>query len=352
MKKLLTIWLVFLSIGVIFPNLYGDVLNRVLHGLKFGAITYPTSLDVFENPSATQSVATVVTHSTHHANANDALEAIEAKVGTGASTPIANSLFAGNGAGTSIWTTFATGTQAYFTNFFATGSSTLSNFTFLRATGTAATTTDFFSTSASSTNLFSTAFYGGGLGTCSGSSFLQWTSGSFGCATPSGVSSFSTTTAVNLATTTLRVSDGSLPDKSNWIISFIAPNYVGAGTTTNEIIMIFNNDFTANYAYNIINNGVQANNNARQGVELIGNADNLHQKYLHIEISNITGAPKFGSFDGWTVSTSTSPSVNVGSFRSGEFVWPNTNAITQIDIGSENLNAFFGTSTRIEVIGY
>lgn len=46
------------------------------------AINYPTSLDNFTNPTSTDQVASVtVPHATQHANANDAIEALEAKVG-------------------------------------------------------------------------------------------------------------------------------------------------------------------------------------------------------------------------------------------------------------------------------
>lgn len=46
------------------------------------AINFPTSLDTFTNPTATDQVASVtVPHATQHANANDAIEALEAKVG-------------------------------------------------------------------------------------------------------------------------------------------------------------------------------------------------------------------------------------------------------------------------------
>ncbi len=44
------------------------------------AINFPTSLDALTNPTATDQVA-VVSHADQHANANDAIEALEAKVG-------------------------------------------------------------------------------------------------------------------------------------------------------------------------------------------------------------------------------------------------------------------------------
>jgi hypothetical protein len=48
------------------------------------AISYPTSIDVLTNPTATDQVG-VVSHSLQHANANDAIEALEAKVGANGS---------------------------------------------------------------------------------------------------------------------------------------------------------------------------------------------------------------------------------------------------------------------------
>jgi hypothetical protein len=49
------------------------------------AINYPTSLDSFTNPTSTDPTDSP-SHSLQHANANDALEALEAKVGIGNST--------------------------------------------------------------------------------------------------------------------------------------------------------------------------------------------------------------------------------------------------------------------------
>lgn len=173
----------------------------------FGATNFPTSLDTLTNPSGTDSVATV-SHSGQHSNANDAIEAIEAKVGITASTPITGTVLAGTGAGTSVWTTFATTTNLQSTNILATGSSTLQNFTFINATGTKATTTDFFSTiftatnatttnlfstTASSTNLFATLFSGGNI-TSSGL-------GTFTNLLANASSTFQNFTAVNATTT-------------------------------------------------------------------------------------------------------------------------------------------------------
>lgn len=176
-------WIISTILGValvatnIFPS-YDSWLSRFVDNFKFGAISYPTSLDSLTNPSGTDSVATV-SHSAQHSNANDAIEALQAKLGISASTAITNSIFAGNGSGSSIWTTHATATQFYATNLFATGSSTLQNYTFINATGTSATTTNIFSITASTTNQ-----YGANLTNCNGSNYLQWASGKFGCGLP------------------------------------------------------------------------------------------------------------------------------------------------------------------------
>lgn len=48
------------------------------------AVSYPTSLDSFTNPSSTDKVDKV-DHAAQHADANDAIEALEAKVGVNSS---------------------------------------------------------------------------------------------------------------------------------------------------------------------------------------------------------------------------------------------------------------------------
>lgn len=68
------------------------------------AITYPTSLDTFTNPLSTD-LLTSPDHATQHANINDAVEALEAKVAIGntvlgtytAFTPTFANLTVGNG---------------------------------------------------------------------------------------------------------------------------------------------------------------------------------------------------------------------------------------------------------------
>lgn len=64
--------------------------------------SYPGAIDAFTNPSAS-SATTSPSHAGQHANANDAIEAIETKLGTGASTPVAGTVLKGTGTGASAW---------------------------------------------------------------------------------------------------------------------------------------------------------------------------------------------------------------------------------------------------------
>ena len=64
---------------------------------------YPTSLDTLTNPSSSDTMM-LVDHASQHANANDAIEALEAKLGIGASTAASSKLLIGTGAGSSAWT--------------------------------------------------------------------------------------------------------------------------------------------------------------------------------------------------------------------------------------------------------
>lgn len=65
-------------------------------------MNYPTSLDSFANPSSSDTT-TAVDHAAQHANVNDAVEALEAKLGVGSSTAASNKLLRGTGAGASAW---------------------------------------------------------------------------------------------------------------------------------------------------------------------------------------------------------------------------------------------------------
>lgn len=73
-------------------------------------INYPTSLDSLANPTSTDSLNSP-SHSTQHANANDAIEALEAKLGVGnspAGSATAGRVLVASTGGTTTWTTVGT----------------------------------------------------------------------------------------------------------------------------------------------------------------------------------------------------------------------------------------------------
>lgn len=68
--------------------------------------TFPTSLDSLTNPTGGDNLGTAsVLHSTQHSDLNDIVEALEAKLGITASTPVAGSVLASATNGQSTWST-------------------------------------------------------------------------------------------------------------------------------------------------------------------------------------------------------------------------------------------------------
>lgn len=63
---------------------------------------FPTSLDTLTNPSAGNATNSP-SHAAQHSDANDSIEALEAKLGIGASTPASGKFLRGTGAGSSAW---------------------------------------------------------------------------------------------------------------------------------------------------------------------------------------------------------------------------------------------------------
>lgn len=66
------------------------------------ATSYPGALDTFTNPTSGDTLDSP-DHASQHADINDATEALEAKVGTGSSTPTANTVLRGTGVGSSAY---------------------------------------------------------------------------------------------------------------------------------------------------------------------------------------------------------------------------------------------------------
>lgn len=71
---------------------------------------FPTALDTLSNPTGVQNLNNP-DHAAQHANINDAMEAVQAKLGIGASTPTSGNLLVGTGVGSATWSKAApTGT--------------------------------------------------------------------------------------------------------------------------------------------------------------------------------------------------------------------------------------------------
>lgn len=97
------------------------------------AINFPTSLDNFTNPSSGNTLDSP-SHSLQHSDINDAVEALQAKVGIGASpagSATAGQVLTAQGGGTALWTTPDAGALTLITTqtFSAVGSVNISNFT-------------------------------------------------------------------------------------------------------------------------------------------------------------------------------------------------------------------------------
>lgn len=326
--------------------------SRLCGQNNLGAVSYPTSLDSLENPSATQSVATTKTHSQQHSDANDAIEALEAKLGIYSSTPFTNTLLVGDGSGTSRWSTWATTTNFNSQNLFITASSTLQNFWFNIAKGNQATTTSFGASSIIALTYASTSqLYADGLITCQSTNFLQWTGGKFGCgAGAAGITTFSTTTSVDMSTST--IPSASIPTTDH--LHFV---YYATSTGANYVdTIVFNGDTTGSYSY-----GRELNGNGATSFDNFGGTGVFVQaqdatpntiQMVTIDIYNPSGNFKYGTMDSVSVST-TSPSSSQHS--TGHFMWKNNSRITQIDIGCAwrgNATCTLSKGNVYDLVGY
>lgn len=305
----------------------------------FGATNFPTSLDTLTNPASTDSVSTV-SHSSQHANANDAVEALEAKVGITASTPFTGTVLVGDGTGTSLWSTYATTTNINTTNLEVSASSTIQDLTYRNATSTNATTTNLYSSGTAST----TKFYGSNLTACTGSNFLNWTGGNFSCGASSAtITSFSTTTSVAMATATIPTA--LIPSTDHLLITITSST-----TELTSSRMIFNNDGSAVYTTRR-----SADGGAGGGIDAEGyirtESENRSPSRINItnySILNNNNEIKTGFFHQIEFATSTNASVLLVD---GGFIWNNTSGrITQIDLG--NVSGLWGTNTRFDIVGY
>lgn len=313
--------------------------------ITLGTISFPSSLDALTNPGATDSVSTV-SHSAQHSNENDAIEALEAKLGIGASTPVTDSVLAGTSAGVSSWSN-----SPMLTNILTSASSTFQNITFLQSTSTNATTTNHFSTVASSTSFFGAGLAGAG---CTGTNILQWSGGKFTCAAAGAAGAGALTTTIltaNQATTTVTLSTA----YNNCDLTFSAPNMLGTGNLL-KIVGAFNfaTDGSANgYSERRSDNDANTTQTG-QWFELSYNANSNRQLNINAHITNLAGAPKYFHWDSLLTSTSSLPADLGGTTQitDGHGIWASTTQATSFSIWAEKDHWVFGTSTTITTFCY
>ncbi len=254
--------------------------------------------------------------------------------GTGTGTPWSKYPLTGNGSSALV-----ASSTLWLPGINATGTSDALASTFVRArltfsTTTNATTTNLFSTTASTTNLF-----GSNLTACSGSSFLQWTGGLFGCASPAAVTGWSTTsqdywnsqfrdwsvqgTGYLAPTTTRGILISALASASSTIPNLSVTN----GTTTNATSTNF---FSTN---SIITNATSTNH-----FSTTASSTNLFSQNLQ---ANIKTYPSFTyATTTWTGTTT----IPLGPAIVGE-IWNSVACFT--DAGTLNLD-FYYNSTHIQ----
>lgn len=323
--------------------------------VQLGSINFPTSLDSLTNPSGTDSVATV-SHSSQHSNANDAIEALEAKAGTGASTPVANSIFSGNGAGSSIWTTYPTSTNftinslGTFGSFISLASSTIiGNLNITgNSTTTNATSTYSFATTASSTNL-----YGASLSNCATNNALTWTDGKFGCeSTATSVSSVSTTTTYGTFYGTTTVT-GISPNKILNVSIFIGTTTMGMVGDQTAVNLVFNENWIADIKGSRSVNGGAAGAFTEKVVYLPGTTNNTYTSYITLTIDNLTGHTRVGNYQYQSSYADIATGfIDTGAIAIGSFTWATTTPITSISVNLTNNSQpnITMSSTTINVI--
>lgn len=339
--------------------------GNVWDAVTLGAISYPTSLDTFTNPGATDSVATV-SHSGQHSNANDAIEALEAKVGIQSSTPLAGSVLVSAVNGASFWSTYATTTFLYAQNLITTASSTVvgdftvgGNTTLVNATSTA-----LFSTTASSTNLFAAA---ASFGTLSASKLATLSGGALVNNSTSTITNLVTVNATSTSATSTAffsttASSSQLFAGTGNFNSIITNSCTGCGALTNALTLVPNSVFptnaTSSFAYSsnttmwvgqvIIDAPITVNKiTIRSGdaVSVAGTVDlTLYSEDGQTQVFSVTTASISAAKTFYTTAVS-SVAVDPGIY----YIAFNTNSTANVELVTQssvpNNNVWFGWDT-------
>jgi len=311
-------------------------------------MNYPTSLDAFTNPT-TNDFLNSPNHVQQHSDINDAVEALEAKLGISASTPTSGKLLRGTGAGSSAWDKDApTGTIVGTTD-----SQTLTNKTLTSPTINTAIinnptlNTDTISEFTSAAGVTVDGLLIKDAALPAGSIQTSWLAA--GAVTAPKIDFGGSGVGVwweEIARTTSgvagdTVTQSSIPNRKYLRIYFMALN-----TGALSLNFTFNNDTAANYAHRYLASGTLG---STVSTTSIGNIGGTHPIFGIVDVVNISSSVKVGrcSVVGGDTSAATAP-ANVEFF----FKWVNTSAvISRFDL-INTAAGDFAAGTQIIVLGH
>lgn len=313
---------------------------------------FPTSLDSFTNPG-TGDYMDVVSHADQHANANDAIEALEAKLGITASTPTSGKLLRGTGAGTSEWDKDApTGTIVGTTDTQTMTNKTLTSPTINTPTITNPTlNTDTISehTSAAGVTIDSLLIKDGKLATADSVVAANITDDSVTDDKLDYPRWYQEIARTTLSSSSDTITVSNIPARKHLQIKFL---YISTGGTVN-VNMNFNNDTAANYSYHsvdIAGGGAPAAVTTTTGLAVEAGSPAVGSIVTgETTICNISSRAKVGvTIVSYNTATAASAPVGTTIFDA----WANTTAqISRVDLTNIGTGDF-ASGSEVIILGH
>lgn len=138
--------------------------------------------------------------------------------------------------------------------------------------------------------------------------------------------SFSTTSAQNLATTTIPTA--LIPNAKDYLSVTIVASTTSSMST--NLRLIFNGDSTASYGIRTVEDGGSGSNTTAANAINFGSGNtNQITAVIHLEVLNVVGQYKYGWYK---VNRQTPSTIATGAMTEGTFIWKNTARITQLDL--------------------